>query len=74
MKENFKRHFLFLRSKRSAEANQLHKMIIGLIFTEDYKEFERFLHHIFSSKLLDESKKQYLRKMIQIKTKWASHC
>lgn len=73
MMQNFKRHFLFLKGMRRAEANQLHKMIIGLIFTESFKEFEEFLHHIFSSTLIDEMKKQYLRKMIQIKQKWASH-
>ena len=73
MMQNFKRHFLYLKGKRSAEAHQLHKMIIGLIFTESYKEFEEYLHLIFSSSLLDETKKQYLRKMLQIKTKWAAH-
>ncbi|CAI2386819.1 unnamed protein product [Moneuplotes crassus] len=73
MMQNFKRHFKFLKSKRSAEANQLHKMVIGLIFTESFEEFEQFLHYIFSSSLIDETKKQYLRKLVQIKQKWAAH-
>lgn len=73
MWQNFKRHFLYLKSKRSSEANQLFKMIVGLIFTEDFQDFEKSLHLIFSSTLISEMKKQYLRKLLQIKSKWAAH-
>ncbi|CAI2386947.1 unnamed protein product [Moneuplotes crassus] len=70
---NFKRHFFYLRKKRSGAAKILHQKIIDTIFCRTPKEFHENQEIIFSSDdLLDPQKMGYLRKMFSIKEKWAA--
>jgi hypothetical protein len=47
-------------------------MIIGLIFTDSLKEFQEYQEIIFSSSIIDDKKKLYLKKMLAIKEKWST--
>ena len=73
MMQHLKKHFIYLQKRKSSTSKLLFNHIIDAIYCDSSKRFIELQDVIFQqTDQLDSQKMDYLRRLFQIKEKWAS--